>query len=420
MHWSIVFLSKQAQEKGFWKVPLQHASSASSASSVSVSCRELPCCYQGACEWCGWDWCGWDWCGGNCRNCQRSALSKSERFWWLTDRSWTNAFCGWAKHKNRSISCPHFAKKVSHAVPDWQYIYIYIIYIYIIYIYIYILYIYYIIYILLYYIILYYIILYYIILSPSLWNMLRRGGSTCPNIELTWWTKQRGYTKTNCVSILLWTFECEQQIDLNVYRTQQNRNLSHLSHPFTPSSHSQVCGESRMEETASVCSKVLVCVVSVVVIDVETVAEVVVFTDVVVHVVTVPVVDVVVIVVAVSEVVVIEVVVIVVTVTEVVVCVVTVAVTEVVVRVVAVTEVVVTVVAVADTDLSAPAFTSPIQNWPFITSRLPTFGYSKWTCIWDEHPKSSNHQLNAILPITNQHTHNLELCMLIVISYVIS
>ena len=39
--------------------------------------------------------------------------------------------------------------------------------------------------------------------------------------------------------------------------------------------------------------------------------------------------------------------------------------------------------------------------------------------IWDEHPKS-NHQLNAILPITNQHTHNLEFCMLIVISYVIS
>ena len=191
--------------------------------------------------------------------------------------------------------------------------------------------------------------------------MLRRGGSTCPNIEPTWWTKQRGYTNTNCVSILLWTFECKQQIDLNVYRPQQNRNRSHLSHPFTPSSHFQVCGESRMEETASVCSKVLVCVVSVVVIDVETVAEVVVFTDVVVHVVTVSVVDVVVIVVAVSEVVVI-----VVTVTEVVVCVVTVAVTEVVVRVVAVTEVVVTVVAVADTDLSAPAST---HNWPYMTGQ---------------------------------------------------
>jgi hypothetical protein len=61
-------------EKGFWKVPLQHASS---ASSVSVSCRELPCCYQGACEWCGWDW-----CGGNCRNSQRSALPKSKCFRW--------------------------------------------------------------------------------------------------------------------------------------------------------------------------------------------------------------------------------------------------------------------------------------------------------------------------------------------------
>ena len=40
--------------------------------------------------------------------------------------------------------------------------------------------------------------------------------------------------------------------------------------------------------------------------------------------------------------------------------------------------------------------------------------------IWDEHPKTSNHQLNAILPVTNQHTHSLEFCMLIVISYVIS
>ena len=40
--------------------------------------------------------------------------------------------------------------------------------------------------------------------------------------------------------------------------------------------------------------------------------------------------------------------------------------------------------------------------------------------IWDEHPKSPNHQLNAILPMTNQHTQNLEFCMLIVISYVIS
>ena len=48
------------------------------------------------------------------------------------------------------------------------------------------------------------------------------------------------------------------------------------------------------------------------------------------------------------------------------------------------------------------------------------YAFGKNRIIWDEHPKSSNHQLNAILPITNQHTHNLEFCMLIVISYVIS
>ena len=48
------------------------------------------------------------------------------------------------------------------------------------------------------------------------------------------------------------------------------------------------------------------------------------------------------------------------------------------------------------------------------------YAFGKNMIIWDEHPKSSNHQLNAILPITNQHTHNLEFCMLIVISYVIS
>ena len=48
------------------------------------------------------------------------------------------------------------------------------------------------------------------------------------------------------------------------------------------------------------------------------------------------------------------------------------------------------------------------------------YAFGKNRIIWDEHPKSSNHQLNAILPITNQHTQNLEFCMLIVISYVIS
>ena len=124
--------------------------------------------------------------------------------------------------------------------------------------------------------------------------MLRRGGPTSPNIEPTWGIKQRGYTETLCVPVLLWTFECKQQFLQMFSRKQETRSLSRLSHPFTPSSHFQVCGEWRMELTASVCSKVLVCVVSVVVIDVETVAEVVVFTDVVVHVVTVPVVDVVV------------------------------------------------------------------------------------------------------------------------------
>ena len=48
------------------------------------------------------------------------------------------------------------------------------------------------------------------------------------------------------------------------------------------------------------------------------------------------------------------------------------------------------------------------------------YAFGKDRIIWDEHPKSPNHQLNAILPMTNQHTQNLEFCMLIVISYVIS
>ena len=108
-------------EKGFWKVPLQHASS---ASSVSVSCRELPCCYQGACEWCGWDW-----CGGNCRNCQRSALSKSRTIL-MAHRSIMNKCFLW----------------LSQAQYIYIYIILYIYYIYIYYIYniliIYIIYIY--------------------------------------------------------------------------------------------------------------------------------------------------------------------------------------------------------------------------------------------------------------------------------------
>ena len=46
----------------------------------------------------------------------------------------------------------------------------------------------------------------------------------------------------------------------------------------------------------------------------------------------------------------------------------------------------------------------------------PTTGWS----VRNEHPNLSNHHLNAVLHLTNQHTHNMELCMVIVMSNMIS
>lgn len=50
----------------------------------------------------------------------------------------------------------------------------------------------------------------------------------------------------------------------------------------------------------------------------------------------------------------------------------------------------------------------------------PSLHIRKNRIICDKYPKSSNHQFNATLSITNQHTHNLEFCILIIINYVIS